>query len=347
MSNLSNFYVYDGEGARLGLVEGWTSVQWLEYFADAGEAKLVCPASDQNLGLLRRQRILYNTDSRTFATIQEVEISDDGLLPSMTVRAQLAVQQLEERVIETLPVLSAGVPCETYMRNLVFDNLRGLSLGLDLAENFSETAQAELERGSVLHGLKALSAASGLGFTVEFNPVSCGKTFKVVRGADRTAGEAYRGYFGDDVGNLADIQLSLSSAESANMAWVGGEGEENEQILVKVDLSGGGPLREIWVDAKSTKKKKDESDEEYRARLRQKGLDKLNGKKKDKELELSAKALDGGTLTYGVDYFLGDWMPIKLTRYGLRAKARVEGVTLTYEEAGRDVAPIFSTFEVI
>ena len=40
---------------------------------------------------------------------------------------------------------------------------------------------------------------------------------------------------------------------------------------------------------------------------------------------------------YGEDYFLGDVLPLKLTRYGLRLAARLTGVRTIYEASGRNV----------
>ena len=40
---------------------------------------------------------------------------------------------------------------------------------------------------------------------------------------------------------------------------------------------------------------------------------------------------------YGEDYFLGDVLPLKLTRYGLRLAARLTGVRTIYEASGRSV----------
>ena len=40
---------------------------------------------------------------------------------------------------------------------------------------------------------------------------------------------------------------------------------------------------------------------------------------------------------YGTDYFLGDILPLKLTRYGLRLSARLTGVRTIYEASGCSV----------
>lgn len=56
---MSEFYVYDG-AARVGILEHWSSVQWLEQYASGGEAKIVAMATPQNVALLAVGRALYN-----------------------------------------------------------------------------------------------------------------------------------------------------------------------------------------------------------------------------------------------------------------------------------------------
>ena len=63
-------------------------------------------------------------------------------------------------------------------------------------------------------------------------------------------------------------------------------------------------------------------------------------------ITLEDTAQDGSTLTYGKDYGLGDILPIKLTRYGLLAAARVTGVKIVYEAKGRQVLPQLADFQV-
>ena len=55
-----------------------------------------------------------------------------------------------------------------------------------------------------------------------------------------------------------------------------------------------------------------------------------------KKLEVTADA-GQDLMYYGTDYFLGDVLPFKLTRYGLRLAARLTGVRTIYEASGRSV----------
>ena len=53
-----------------------------------------------------------------------------------------------------------------------------------------------------------------------------------------------------------------------------------------------------------------------------------------------------GLMQYGRDYALGDIIPLKLTRYGLRLSARVSSVRTIYESTGKKVTAVLSDFEL-
>jgi hypothetical protein len=120
-------------------------------------------------------------------------------------------------------------------------------------------------------------------------------------------------------------------------------------VTVALGSWAGDERRELWVDAKDISTsyqvatptgevdedgnpeysytKHTYTDAEYEALLRVRGLEKL------------AETADAGQdlMYYGEDYFLGDVLPLKLTRYGLRLAARLTGVRTIYEASGRNV----------
>ena len=51
-------------------------------------------------------------------------------------------------------------------------------------------------------------------------------------------------------------------------------------------------------------------------------------------------------IQYGVDYFLGDRMPVKLPEYGIYASARISSVTMVYERDGNKIIALLSEFEL-
>lgn len=112
---MSEFYVYDG-AARIGILEHWSSVQWLEQYASGGEAKIVAMATPQNVALLAVGRALYNPETGTAAHILSQQIDDKGTSPTITLRGAVGAARLAQRVVMgTVTVKDA----ETGMRAMV------------------------------------------------------------------------------------------------------------------------------------------------------------------------------------------------------------------------------------
>ena len=80
-------YVYDKALQRAGIVEDIRSLQWLEEYQDAGEAKLVCSATEKNRALLADGNRLYCTEQAESAIVRQAELTDDGKDAELTVRA--------------------------------------------------------------------------------------------------------------------------------------------------------------------------------------------------------------------------------------------------------------------
>lgn len=352
-----SLYVYDEDLLRQGVVEDIDSLQWLSLYAGAGEVKLVCAATDKNLDLLRRGRRLWCTEQPESAVIAQIEISDTGEKATMTVRAPLSTNRWARRVAMWTTLVKN---VETAMYKLVNDNRRGLPGASAKPMGLTPVTDSQTSWGSVLESLEELAEAHGLGFRETFDPATGVEMFCVYQGTDRSSegSDAFVGYLGDDIGNLADIRIVDSDADWKNVAVVGGQDQGADRKVVTVALGSwaGDERRELWVDAKDISTsyqvatptgevdedgnpeysytKHTYTDAEYEALLRVRGLEKLA--EKIKKLEVTADA-GQDLMYYGEDYFLGDVLPLKLTRYGLRLAARLTGVRTIYEASGRNV----------
>lgn len=347
-------YVYDATPARIGMVEEIRSLQWLSQYGDAGEAKLVCSASPKNRALLAVGNRLFCTEQPESAVILETQVEDDGKDAVLTVRAPLSAARWADRVVLATEHIENA---EAGMLALTEKHRRGLPGATAAAKGFSEALGTQITWGSVLEAEITLAAASGLGFREVFAPETGVETFEVYKGADRTQGADYNGYFGDDIGNLSDLKLVRGSADWKNRAIVGGEGEGADRKVVTVTLGdhSGDALRELWVDAKQVRSSyqvavpdgsggyryetKDYTDAQYEAVLRAHGLEKLASCLQTLQVEAE---LGQGLMVYGRDYFLGDIVPLKLVRYGLRLSARICAVRTVYERTGKTVSAVLS-----
>lgn len=352
-----SLYVYDESGQRQGIVEDIDSLQWFSLYREAGEAKLVCAATEKNLALLRRGRRLWCSEQAESAVVEQIEIADTGRQATMTVRAPFSARRWADRVVMgTVRVHNV----EEAMLQMVNDNRRGLTGATASAAGLQAATESQLSWGSVLDGLEELAVAHGLGFRETFAPETGVETFSVYAGTNRSApgDEYFVGYFGDDVGNLSGIHILDSQADWKNVAVVAGQGEgaDRKVVLVSLGAETGDARRELWVDARDlsetyqvatptgetdadgtpryTYTKHTYTEAEYAALLQARGMEKLA--QQLRRLEVTADA-EQGLMYYGKDYFLGDILPLKLTRYGLRLSARLTGVRTVYEASGRSV----------
>lgn len=177
----------------------------------------------------------------------------------------------------------------------------------------------------------------------------------------------YIGYFGTDVGNIKNVTISSGSKNYKNVAVVAGAGEGAARAVRIVSLGNvsGENRRELYVDARDlqleyqvatpTGEYDDQgnpiysyetqtyTDDEYNAILDARGFEKLAENLRDFSITCE---IEQNNIFYGVDYSLGDRMPVKLPRLGLYASARVSSVTFIYEKEGRKIVALLSEFEL-
>ncbi len=351
-------YVYDTDLHRCGLVEDIRSLQWMSEYQDAGEVKLVCGATAKNRELLADDFRLYCTEQPESALIRQSEVFDDGKDATLTVRAVLSAARWGDRVVMATRRITN---VEQGMLELAEQNRRGLPGVTAPPKGIEAKTDTQISWGSVLEGEITLAKAAGLGFREIFDPRTAQETFEVYQGTDRTQGEGYNGYFGDDAGNLSDFRVVQGSDGWKNFAVVGGQGEGSARTIVTVPLQAGqgDGLRELWVDAKDvgrgyqvavpdgsggyTYTEKTYTEEEYKAVLQARGLEKLAEHLRTLQVEAT---LGQGLMQYGRDYALGDILPLKLAGYGLRLSARIAAVRTVYESSGRTVTATLSDFAI-
>lgn len=361
---MSNFYIYNSDRERIGILQHYDSVQWLENYQSPGEVKVVAQATTDNLAMLIDGNLIYNTDSDTVARICHADITQTDVDENITVRAYLTSQLLADRVVmatENIANVEAG------MYSIYSTNQRGLHIGIGTAQGFTESADVEITWNSVLDGEIKLADLSGLGFKVIFNPETGEETFTVFKGTDRTLADNYIGYFGADVGNLENTTIATGTTDYKNVAVVAGAGEGADRTVRIVSIGNvtGENRRELYVDARDLQREYQvatptgEVDDkgnpiytyetrsytaaEYNALLDNRGMGKLAEHVQTFSVSCDTTQTN---IKYGVDYFLGDRMPVKLLDYGIIASARISSVTMIYETAGSKIVALLSDFEI-
>lgn len=365
---MSDFYIYNPNRERIGKLQHFDSIQWLDNAQSPGEVKIVAYVTPLNLELLVDGNRLYNTDEDTVAKICHIEIVESMESGSferfIEARAFLTAHELDERVVMATETIRNA---ETAMYGIYTRNRRNSPILPGTSQGFTETLDTEVTWNSVLDGIMRIAEASGLCFTVRFNPETGAETFVVYRGTDRSSGETndYVGYFGSDAGNVSRIELTSGTSNYKNVAIVAGEGEGAARKVRTVSLGSfqGEQRRELFVDARDLQSEVSEAvftgqqddkgnpifeyrsktytEAEYNALLDARGLEKLAEHLKDFSLSCD---IEQTNLIYREDYFLGDRMPVKLPQYGITASAIVSSVRRIYERSGPRIIATLSNF---
>ena len=364
---MSNFFIYDKSKARAGMLQNEDSVQWLENYQSPGEVKIEARATPENKRLLADGNRIYNTDSDTVARITHTDIADTATGQIITARAQLTAALLGDRVVMATENITAA---EAGMYSLYSKNRRNLPIGVGNARGYSEKVDTEITWGSVLDAQIKVSEASGLGFKVLFNPETAAETFTVYKGIDRSkeSNAGYTGYFGSDVENIQNVIVSSGTTNYKNVAIVAGEdsGSSRKVRIVSLGSVSGENRRELYVDARDLQSEYQEAKptgevdsqgnpkyeyitkvytpNEYNALLDSRGREKLAEHLKDFSITCDITQTN---IEYGVDYFLGDRMPVKLPELGIaQTTARIASVNMIYERQGKKIVAQLSEFEL-
>ncbi|MGD9559348.1 MAG: hypothetical protein AB7V55_01925 [Oscillospiraceae bacterium] len=332
----------------VGLLQDTASVQWQEFYAKPGEVKIVAAATEQNRALLRKGNRLYSSDFDTIARIEQVEWSESRAKSTLTVRACATAALLDERVVmAVVNVLNV----EQAMYAVYGMNRRGLPIASFSPIGYGEEVETQLCWGSVLDGLKTLAEVSGLGFKVFFDASLGEEYLYVYKGVDRRAGQpGYGGCLQLDGGG--EHSVVTSSANCKNVAVVEG-GSDGKVVTVSPIGVAGEARRELYVDAKHLQKQyrvahntgnedvygnpiytyttQTYPDADYTAQLYNAGLKALLEQTEVFEIESRAA---GQLMQYGVDYGLGDIVPVRVPAYEGSVDMRVEAVKRVYETSG-------------
>mgnify|MGYP003369478194 CR=1 FL=1 len=149
--------------------------------------------------------------------------------------------------------------------------------------------------------------------------------FGVWKGNDRTTSAI----FSNEWDNLKTFTYEYSERDYANYALVAGEGEGAARVTVVIDNSQNGRRREIFIDAKDVQREENESDTDYKAKLTQRGSEKLASYRVVETCEADIETQT--SLRYMTDYDLGDLCTIKEDEHGIICIKRITEIEEVYE----------------
>ena len=176
---------------------------------------------------------------------------------------------------------------------------------------------------------------SAVGYHITLDYKAKQFVFDTIHGVDRTTAQNDRSWvkFSTDLNNIGEQSYIDSSLDYKNMAYVAGQGEGSDRVVIKVgDNTAGVDRRELFVDAR---------DLENKTALPARGQQKLDEVKEI--LTFEGVPLATSTYVFERDYFLGDWVTVASRKWGITLNAQITSVTESWYDDGYELQVNFGS----
>jgi hypothetical protein len=336
-----DLYIYNPDIELQGVIDGYSSLRWRRRFFEPGEFEIHAPATPENIAMLQESNIIHRLDRQEAGIIEGITITTaDTGGDEITATGRMGSSMLNRRIIT--PTINFTGTVEAAMRKIVSDNaitarpLAHLTLGD--AAGLASTCTFQATGKTVLSVCETIGKAAALGFRVRLDVPNKQWVFEVYDGINRAVTQTERPYvlFSGEYGNIDKPEYCHDSTGYANYAYVAGQGEGADRVIIEVDLTNGEPRREIWVDARDLQQAEDQSDADYRAQLRQRGLEKLAETARSESF--SANAINTANFEYLTDWDLGDIVSFEC--WGIRLDQRITEVEEVDEGGVMTITPV-------
>ena len=347
--------VLDKNFEILGDASLFRSLIWTRRYGSPGMYELHMPG--EAFPLLNQGKYLYRNDADELGLMEEphYSISENGTREAYC-KGYFAEKLLEDRVIDHAFYLSGNL--EESFRRMVTEyaispadaDRKIPHLKLGRIWGLTQTAACQCTGSSVSEALYGTGNSCDVSHRIRYDFQTNDLLFEVWQGKDRRDSQTGNSWavFSDSFCNIRNVTYNRNSADYKNFAYVAGEGEGAERILVTVDLRQEGEgRRELYVDARDLSREEEDGRTipmaDYLEQLRQRGRDKLAQYR-------MVETVDGGidpnaNLVYRKDFDLGDFCTYVNTEIGIVTEKRITEITEIYEGSGMSLDVTFGNDE--
>lgn len=352
-----DIYVLDSSTQILDMIDTFESNIWTVQYFDTNDFELVVPATDKNIDLLQKDRLLCRDKDRDGGTWQNVMIIENIKIVAdwedgnqMTVSGRGLKSIVGRRVIWKQTNLTGKV--ETGIRQIITENIISPDDEKRKIDNFildgpagiTDTFDIQAMGEDLDEWITSTCQTYGIGWDVY---IKDGKfVFKLYKGLDRSYNQKDRlpVVFSDEFDNLLASTYTYERAEFKNAALIGGEGEGVNQRTTTIGDSSGLERYEAYIDGSSVSSNGTIiTEEQYYKMLQDYAKDELNTTSFTESFE--GNVIPDGNYILNQDYFLGDTVQV-INEYGISATPRIIEIIESEDENGTSTVPTFSTWEV-
>ncbi|MDL2252667.1 siphovirus ReqiPepy6 Gp37-like family protein [Ruminococcaceae bacterium OttesenSCG-928-I18] len=332
--------VYSPQLLFQGIIEDHDSLLWKRRYYEPGEFELKAPITDHNRNLLRPGNILTLRNAGEAMFIEDLENEDTSNAKQLVRAGRALSAYFDFRRIGTPlnPTAYFSGPVEDAMHFLINFCAPLPLVELGNVQGFPEVVEFQATMKNLSSYLTKLSRASGIGYRLRPDFKQKKLFFETYKGVDRTLSQGVnsRVIFSEAYENLNEVRYRYNDQLFATEVVVGGEGEGTDRVYVTIGGGSGLQLRQGFCDAKDLRSD-NLSPAQYRANLRQRGLEWMAGHCINESLEF--KTDPTVNFNYREHYDLGDLVTAEKREWEQQVDQRLTELQETYEHGGMSVDP--------
>lgn len=304
------------------------SIQMEEHYNAIGKAIVTLPIDDYNISAVENGGIIYDTVRDMSFVIRNHKY--DTSRNTITVNAYTCNRLLNKRAIiqkNTITSVEDGV------RAVISGNLRGLqNVELGESNGFADTTETILYGGQILDEIMPILEAAKIGNRMRWDADRRVHVFELYKGRDLTEG-IHAVVFSEEYKTAKDLVIANDDSVFKNVIYVPGtlKDDAETEIIVEVGTATGDERFEKWIES-SYKQDNEETEEQFRERLKQIGMEEIA-----KLVSRHTFSVSIDTKEYGTTYKLGDIVSCVSQRFGVELKSRITSVKYTLDISGEKI----------
>ena len=343
------------------ILDTYNSLIWTDRYYKYGDFEIFTPVSLEIVAQIRKGYYLWSRDSEHTMIVESIEIASDvesGNKLVVTGRSleSILCRRIVWKTTNLTGSLQAGV------KKLITDAIIDPTDSSRKIDNFifvestdeaitSLTLEKQVGMGDGLYDtIVSICESTNIGFKVTLT--DDGKfAFMLYAGTDRSYDQLTNPYvvFSPKFENIINSNYLESDIKLKTVTLVAGEGEDPNRVTLEVPVTAGAgsglDRREMYTDVRYLQKESSDgtlTDAEYKAQLKQKGLEDLAENTSVKTFEGEVDTIN--MFVYGEDFYMGDIVQV-VNEYGAASKSRVTEFIRSQDESGKKAYPSFVIVE--
>lgn len=350
----------DNTFTRIAAIDYATSVIWVQRFHAFGEFEIYIRASEELMDIFSGDVFITRDDRDIAMYVETVDLQTDSENGDyITISGRSAELMLGWRIIQRAVYSASTTTAEIIIRDLlttwivqpspilISDNYIPF-LSLEASHGWTDYTTHQFT-GKVLSDV-IYELCTTYGYGLRFAWTGSGFEIQLYKGTDRSYDQTENTYvvFSPKFDNLGNTNYTNSTANYANSAIIGGEGEGADRKFAFVYPQGvtGFYRRTVYVDGRNTSSNTDTgtlTDQQYTQMLQSQGKDAIAEHKITQTF--SGEIISTNGYVYGKDYFLGDKVSVE-NDYGITGSATILEITEVEDETGYRLMPTLSEWAI-